>query len=426
MALISCPECGKEISDKAFACPHCGNPMNQPTPKHTNNNGWSKGSKKRLLYVLIGIILICIIGGAWFLLRFVHVEEVSENKPVQKEIDISKLDSNYSIENVDEAASNELADGEVVGEARLEKHDVNIKPIKKDTLLILAEQGDADAQYTIGYRYYVGDRVSKDKSKAVYWFRKSAEQGYRFALYKLGFCYYHGEGVSKDYSKAVSCFHKAAYLHDIAAYYYLGICYKNGDGVPKDYSKAVSWFRKAADQGYADAQYHLGLCYDNGEGVPKNESKAVYWYIKAANQGNSKANSMLVSVNSNEKSQKKNDVKKQEKSQALSSKSESSTSSSRSISSSSSSSNTSQSSSSSGSNGNSGNKTTTVVVEHHHTPVPVTEWVPCGACGFNPGVCQTCVGMGESASGRRCISCRGTGRCHFCNGQGGRYQTVYR
>ena len=29
MALISCPECGKEISDKAFACPHCGNPMSQ-------------------------------------------------------------------------------------------------------------------------------------------------------------------------------------------------------------------------------------------------------------------------------------------------------------------------------------------------------------------------------------------------------------
>ena len=31
MALISCPECGKEISDKAIACPHCGNPMNQQT-----------------------------------------------------------------------------------------------------------------------------------------------------------------------------------------------------------------------------------------------------------------------------------------------------------------------------------------------------------------------------------------------------------
>lgn len=28
MSLISCPECGKKISDKAAACPHCGNPMN--------------------------------------------------------------------------------------------------------------------------------------------------------------------------------------------------------------------------------------------------------------------------------------------------------------------------------------------------------------------------------------------------------------
>lgn len=29
MALINCPECGKEISDKALACPNCGNPMNK-------------------------------------------------------------------------------------------------------------------------------------------------------------------------------------------------------------------------------------------------------------------------------------------------------------------------------------------------------------------------------------------------------------
>lgn len=27
MALIKCPECGKEISDKATACPNCGCPM---------------------------------------------------------------------------------------------------------------------------------------------------------------------------------------------------------------------------------------------------------------------------------------------------------------------------------------------------------------------------------------------------------------
>ncbi len=27
MALIKCPECSREISDKAKSCPHCGNPM---------------------------------------------------------------------------------------------------------------------------------------------------------------------------------------------------------------------------------------------------------------------------------------------------------------------------------------------------------------------------------------------------------------
>lgn len=27
MSLVNCPECGKEISDKAISCPYCGYPM---------------------------------------------------------------------------------------------------------------------------------------------------------------------------------------------------------------------------------------------------------------------------------------------------------------------------------------------------------------------------------------------------------------
>ena len=91
-----------------------------------------------------------------------------------------------------------------------------------------------------------------------------------------------------------------------------------------------------------------------------------------------------------------------------------------------SSSSSSSSSSSDSKNNNSGNKTTTVVVEHHRDPVPVQDWVPCSVCGHNPGVCQTCVGNKTNYRGDPCISCRGTGKCHFCNGQGGRYQIVYR
>lgn len=29
MAMIKCPECGKEISDRAEACPHCGCPIDE-------------------------------------------------------------------------------------------------------------------------------------------------------------------------------------------------------------------------------------------------------------------------------------------------------------------------------------------------------------------------------------------------------------
>ncbi|MFI4940353.1 MAG: zinc ribbon domain-containing protein, partial [Burkholderiales bacterium] len=30
MALINCDECGNQVSDKAVACPKCGNPIARP------------------------------------------------------------------------------------------------------------------------------------------------------------------------------------------------------------------------------------------------------------------------------------------------------------------------------------------------------------------------------------------------------------
>ena len=29
MALVSCPDCGREVSERAPACPHCGAPMQE-------------------------------------------------------------------------------------------------------------------------------------------------------------------------------------------------------------------------------------------------------------------------------------------------------------------------------------------------------------------------------------------------------------
>lgn len=38
MALIKCPECGKEISDQAENCPNCGYPIKNQSTNNVNNN----------------------------------------------------------------------------------------------------------------------------------------------------------------------------------------------------------------------------------------------------------------------------------------------------------------------------------------------------------------------------------------------------
>ena len=37
MALISCSECGKQVSDKAKACPNCGAPISQSSAEPATN-----------------------------------------------------------------------------------------------------------------------------------------------------------------------------------------------------------------------------------------------------------------------------------------------------------------------------------------------------------------------------------------------------
>lgn len=41
MAMINCPECGKEISDQAASCPHCGTPIKKGDKKFCQHCGES-------------------------------------------------------------------------------------------------------------------------------------------------------------------------------------------------------------------------------------------------------------------------------------------------------------------------------------------------------------------------------------------------
>lgn len=66
MALIKCPECGKEVSDKASSCPNCGCPLEKNKTVDAINDSKGKKSKKKTtkkLLISIGIVIVLIFIG---------------------------------------------------------------------------------------------------------------------------------------------------------------------------------------------------------------------------------------------------------------------------------------------------------------------------------------------------------------------------
>ena len=84
-----------------------------------------------------------------------------------------------------------------------------------------AEQGDAEAQYNLGFMYAEGRGVSKDEAEAVRWYRLGADQGFTVAQLELGLM--------------------------------LMLMSDAGEGVSKDEPELVRWYRLGADQGFAVA-----------------------------------------------------------------------------------------------------------------------------------------------------------------------------
>ena len=68
---------------------------------------------------------------------------------------------------------------------------------------VLADQGDAEAQFNLGYMYFKGRGVAQDYFEAVNWYRKSAEQGVAEAQINLGLMYNDGHGVTVERPRVV-------------------------------------------------------------------------------------------------------------------------------------------------------------------------------------------------------------------------------
>lgn len=208
----------------------------------------------------------------------------------------------------------------------------------------LAEQGNTEAQYHLGYAYCFGIGVEKNPASAFKWFSSVAEKGDERAQCYLGKLYYTGCGVDEDREKAEfwlhrsaaqgneaantalkvietmqhqenaqvreglqlllleepekasACFRQAAEQGDAEACYRLGCCYYLGEGTEQNHEEALRWFKKAADLGHAEAQYNTAVFYIEGRIVPENLQEAERLLCAARNQGFEQADKALEQV----------------------------------------------------------------------------------------------------------------------------------
>ena len=164
--------------------------------------------------------------------------------------------------------------------------------------LMAAEQGVPLVQHDIGVKYFQGQGVEQNYLEAAKWWEQSANSGIADSQFNLGLMHYRGIGIPKDYVKAAKLFEAAAEQGHGNAQYSFAVMYAFGQSKTKDYATALKWFNKSAEQDIAQAQFNLGVFHENGYGVDKDITKAREWYKLAADQGLQEAKQKLQALGS--------------------------------------------------------------------------------------------------------------------------------
>jgi TPR repeat protein len=110
-----------------------------------------------------------------------------------------------------------------------------------------ALQGDAKAEYKLGWSYMTGTGIPQNYSEAAKYLRQAAEQGFPDAEFALGYLYEQGKGVQRDYHQAIVYYTTAARQGHSTAENNLGSMYEYGRGVRKNLRQAENWYRMGAE-----------------------------------------------------------------------------------------------------------------------------------------------------------------------------------
>ena len=152
-----------------------------------------------------------------------------------------------------------------------------------------AAQGDAEAQFSLGFLYANGlGELPQDLKRAAALWQQAAAQGDADAQYELGRMHFDGQGgLPKDALLAAALWQQAAAQGHAEALCELGCKYFNGQGgLPQNRQRARELWQQAAAQGHLQTLCEVGCKYFSGQGgLPKDASLARELWQQVAAQG---------------------------------------------------------------------------------------------------------------------------------------------
>ena len=168
-----------------------------------------------------------------------------------------------------------------------------------------AESGDATAQFELG-QYYQSEarktrserRALRDQKRALDWYSRSAEQGFAEAQFTLGHMYILGQGVDQDKSKGVDWQVRAAEQGLAEAQLDIGLRYLSGAVLEQNLESGLGMLNKAAIQRHVPAQKELATMYFQGKGVDKDVVLAHMWFSVAVLSGDRDAKGYIPTLES--------------------------------------------------------------------------------------------------------------------------------
>ncbi len=159
----------------------------------------------------------------------------------------------------------------------------------------LAEQGNAEALYLLGFAHESGQGVEASREKALEYYRKAAEGKHKDAIYRMSFILLASE-KEDERDQARQALEKAAQDDPAVAARILGEAYLRGMLTPAaDPDKAVFWWKRAADAGDILSVLLIARFYEGQFGFPelKDTKESLANYAKAAGLGNAGAMAAL-------------------------------------------------------------------------------------------------------------------------------------